>query len=112
MVSTPTSPLPPDNHPSRRNKSSKHVVSPPPSILAYDDCHNIRTLHHTVPSNLPPRNWSNTLPKPLLGLNELSGVRVTLGVSTLGVRTNWWVVRRRVNGGVNAHPLLKTPAVA
>jgi len=26
--------------------------------------------------------------------------------------TNWWVVRRRANGGVNAPPLLETPAVA
>ena len=51
---------------------------------------------YTVPSNLRPGNWSNTLPKPPLGLNELSGVRVILGVSTLEVQTGGWFVDVRM----------------
>ena len=29
-------------------KPAKHVVSPPTSILAYDNCHDTRTLHRTI----------------------------------------------------------------
>ena len=89
---------------SRRNILLRrpHPLSLPTTTQAGETCRrnmSFRRLHpsslmttattpvpYTAPSNLRPRNWSNALPKPQLGLNELSGVRVTLGVPTLKVR--------------------------
>jgi len=89
--------------------SSKHVVSPPTSILAYDDCHDTRTLHRTV-KFATMQLVERTAQTPACLERAFGGSCHPRRVYAGG--TNWWVVRRRANGGVNAPPLLETPAVA
>jgi hypothetical protein len=90
MVSTPTSPLPPDNHPSRRNMSFR--CPHPPSLTTTA----MTPAPYTVPSNLRPCDWLNAPAQPPLALNELAGVRVMLGMYTLGIRTGGWFVDVRI----------------
>jgi len=78
MVLTPRSPLPPDNHLSRRNMSFRR---PHPSSLTKTAT---TPAPYAVPSKLRRCNWLNTPPQPPLALNELAGVRVMLGLYTLG----------------------------
>jgi len=104
MVSTPISPLPPDNYP----KPAKDVVLPPTSLLLI-----IATTPapYAVPSKWRPCDWSKApVPTPL-ALNGLAEVVSSSAYSRWG-ETSWWVVRRRANGAGNTPPLLDTPAVA
>jgi len=105
MVSTPTTPLPPDNHPSRRTLKFRRAH---PSSLTTTGA---TTSRYAVLSKFRPYDWSNAPPPTLFAFNGLAGVRIILGVHTLG-DTSWWVVRRCAKGGVNTPPLLETPAAA
>jgi len=80
MVSTPTSPLPPDTHPSRRNMSFRR---PHPSSLTTTAT---TPAPYAVVSKLRPCDWSNApSPTPLaLHYHKVAGVRVILGMYTLG----------------------------
>ena len=105
---------------SRRNILFRrpHPLSLPITTQAGETCHRnklFRRLHpssltttattpvpYTVRSNLRPCDWSNALPQHLLALNELSGVRVILSVSTLEVRTGGWFVDVRTEELTNS----------
>ena len=66
---------------------------------------------YAIPSNFRPCGWSKAPPPTPFAFNGLAGVRIILGVYTLG-DTSWWVARRGANGGVNSPPLLESPAAA
>jgi hypothetical protein len=87
IVSTPTSPLPSDNHPSRRNKSFRR---PHPSSLTTTTA---TPTPYAVLSKFRLYDWSKAPPPTLFAFNGLAGVCFVLGVYTLG-DTSWWVVRR------------------
>ena len=107
-------------------KPSKHIVRRPHplSLLtttqASETCRFAAHMHpqlrrhpHLTPYR---RNWDRAVGRTHRGQPRLALMSLQEFVSSSAcIRwgdTNWWVVRKCANGGVNSPPLLETPAVA
>ena len=97
-----------------------HPLSLPTAVQADEICRFTAHIHPRLqqPPHVTPyrQNFDRAIGRTHLSItpfpfNGLAGVRIILGVYTLG-DTSWWMVRRRANRGVNTPFLLESPAAA